>query len=188
MKAQSRAQGKKVVLGVTASVAIYKACDVVRRCGDKEWDVCVVMTDEAARFISPLLFQSLSGNSVYHGLFGEPDAWEIEHVALADRAGVVVIAPATANIIAKIACGICDDLLTCVVAATRAPVVICPAMNDNMYTNKITQENIARLKSRGYVFVEPRRGKLACGRVGPGCLAEPDVIVDAIDGALKSAT
>jgi len=168
---------KNIILGVTASIAIYKACDIVRRLTSEGFSVTVVMTGEAEELIRPLVFQSLSGNRVYRGLFDEPDNWEIEHVSLARKADLVLIAPATANIIAKIACGICDDLLTCVVCATKAPVLICPAMHENMYKNKITQENIKRLKSFGYRLIEPKVGRLVCGAVGIGCLAEVETII-----------
>ena len=137
----------------------------------------VVMTGEAQELIRPIVFQSLSGNRVYQGLFTDPQSWEIEHVSLAEAADLVLVAPATANIIAKIACGICDDLLTCIICATKAPVVICPAMNERMYKNKITQENIRRLKSFGYQFIESQRGRLACGKLGVGCLADIETIV-----------
>jgi len=175
---------KNIVLGVTASIAIYKACEIVRGLSKEGWSVSVVMTDEARELISPVVFQSLSGNRVYSGLFSEPGVWEIEHISLAEKADLVLIAPATANIIAKIACGICDDLLTCVVSATRAPVVICPAMNENMYLNKITQENIRKLKSLAYKFIAPQKGKLACGKVGLGCLADVDTIIKEVKKAL----
>jgi phosphopantothenoylcysteine decarboxylase/phosphopantothenate--cysteine ligase len=175
---------KNIVLGVTASIAIYKACEIVRRLSAEGFGVSVVMTEEAKELIRPVVFQSLSGNRVYSGLFSEPEAWEIEHISLARVADLVLIAPATANIIAKIACGICDDLLTCVVSATRAPVVICPAMNENMYLNKITQENIRKLKSLAYKFIEPQKGKLACGKVGLGCLADVDTIIKEAKKAL----
>jgi phosphopantothenoylcysteine decarboxylase/phosphopantothenate--cysteine ligase len=139
--------------------------------------VTVVETPEATELIRPIVFESLSGNRVYHGLFDSASSWEIGHVSLAAKANLVLIAPATANIIAKIAGGISDDLLTCVVLATSAPVVICPAMNERMYLNKITQANIAKLKKLGFRFVEPRRGKLACGESGLGCLAEVETII-----------
>ena len=135
------------------------------------------MTKEAEELIRPLVFQGLSGNKVYRGLFDEPQDWEIEHVSLAQKADLVLVAPATANIIAKVACGICDDLLTCVISATTAPVVFAPAMNEQMYKNKITQGNIKRLESLGYRFVGPRIGRLACGKAGVGCLAEVETIV-----------
>ncbi len=170
-------KGKDIILGVTASIAIYKACDIIRRLKSEGFAVTVIMTLEAEKFIQPALFQSLSGNKVYRGLFDEPQAWEIEHISLAEKADLVVIAPATANIIAKIAAGICDDLLTCICCATRAPVLISPAMNENMYKNRITQDNIKKLKSLGYKFAEPIKGRLACGKVGVGCLAEVETIV-----------
>ena len=171
------AKTKNIILGVAASIAIYKACDIVRRLREQGFSLTVVMTPEAEELIKPIVFQSLSGNKVYCGLFEETDNWEIEHISLADKAGLILIAPATANIIGKIASGISDDLLTCVVCATKAPVLFCPAMNENMYRNKITQGNIKKLKSLGYKFVEPRRGRLACGKIGLGCLAEVETII-----------
>ncbi|MFA4842624.1 MAG: flavoprotein [Candidatus Omnitrophota bacterium] len=171
---------KDIILGVTASIAIYKACDILRRLQEAGFAVTVVMTEEAKELISPIVFESLSGNKVYSELFARGTSWEVEHIGLADKAALVLIAPATANIIGKIACGICDDLLTCVVAATKAPVLIAPAMNESMYRNKITQENIKKLKSFGYRFIEPREGRLACGKVGLGCLAEAETIVKGV--------
>lgn len=179
------AKVKNVILGVTASIAIYKACDIVRRLKGENFLVNVIMTAEAGELIKPIVFQSLSGNRVYSGLFDNPEAWEIEHISLADRADLVLVAPATANIIAKITGGICDDLLTCCIFATKAPVLITPAMNENMYKNKITQENIKKLKSLGYKFIEPRIGELACGKTGIGCLAEVETIVKEVKRTLK---
>ena len=168
---------KNIILGVTASIAIYKACEIVRRLKNENFSVTVVMTEEAEEFIKPALFAHLSGNKVYRGLFVEPGSWEVEHLSLAQKAGLVLIAPATANIIGKIAAGIWDDLLTCVVCAAQAPVLICPAMNENMYKNRIVQDNIKKLKSLGYRFVEPKTGRLACGKIGMGCLAEVEEII-----------
>lgn len=188
------AKTKEIILGVTASIAIYKACDLLRRLKELGACVSVVMTEEAQELIRPVVFQSLAGNKVYAGsLFADPGACklennglpsnrqsqEIEHLSLAERADLVVIAPATANIIAKIAGGICDDLLTCVICATQAPVLIAPAMNEAMYKNKITQGNIQKLKSLGYNFIGPRQGQLACAKMGIGCLAEVEEIVRA---------
>jgi phosphopantothenoylcysteine decarboxylase/phosphopantothenate--cysteine ligase len=170
-------KNKEIILGVTASIAIYKACDIIRRLKEKGFNVTVIMTEEATRFIAPRLFESLSGNTVYCSMFDEPQGWDIEHISLAEKAGLVLIAPATANIIGKIASGISDDLLTCVVCATKARVLICPAMNENMYKNKIVQDNIKKLRAIGYGFVEPRKGQLACGKEGVGCLADVDTIV-----------
>jgi phosphopantothenoylcysteine decarboxylase/phosphopantothenate--cysteine ligase len=177
-------KNQEIILGVTASIAIYKACEILRRLKDEGCAVTVVMTREAQEFVKPILFESLSGNKVYSGMFEQPENWDIEHISLAEKAKVVLIAPATANIIAKIACGISDDLLTCVVSATKAPVVICPAMNENMYLNKITQENIKKLKTLGYQFVEPVKGRLACGKVGVGCLAEVEAIIKEVEKIL----
>jgi len=169
---------KNIILGVTASIAIYKACDIIRRLRDEGVSVSVIQTPESEELIKPIVFESLSGNRVYRGLFEAPQAWEIGHISLAKKADLILVAPATANIIAKIACGICDDLLTCVICATKAPVLIAPAMNEDMYNNRITQANIGKLKSLGYKFIEPRKGKLACGDMGVGCLAQVDKIVE----------
>jgi phosphopantothenoylcysteine decarboxylase/phosphopantothenate--cysteine ligase len=171
---------KTVILGVTASVAIYKAGDIIRRLREKGFLVTVVMTPEACRFISPLLFEALSGQKVYSAMFESPESWEIEHISLAQRADIILIAPATAHTINKIAAGLCDDLLSCVVLATKAPVVICPAMNENMFLNAVTQQNIQKLQGLGVRFVSPKTGKLACGTVGTGCLADIETIVESV--------
>lgn len=174
-----------IILGITASIAIYKACDLIRKLRGCGFAVHVVMTKKAEELIKPIVFQSLTGNRVYRGgIFEEQDAWEIEHISLAEKADLILIAPATANIIAKLACGICNDLLTCTVCATKAKVLIAPAMNENMYQNKITQSNIAKLKSCGYKFIAPEKGLLACGKVGVGCLADVEIIVKAIEKLL----
>lgn len=171
------AKNKEIILGVCASIAVYKACEIVRRLKDAGANVSVVMTKEAGELIKPALFANLSANKAYTDMFESPEQWDIEHVSLAEKADLVLIAPATANIIGKIASGISDDMLTCLVCATSAPVLIAPAMNEKMYLNKITQGNIRKLKSLGYKFVEPTRGKLACGKIGVGCLADVDRIV-----------
>ncbi len=175
---------KNIILGVSASIAIYKSCDIVRQIKEKIGSVTVVMTKESEELIRPIVFQNLSGNKVYCGLFDFVDTWEIEHISLAKKADLILLAPATANIIAKIAAGICDDLLTCIILATRAPVLIAPAMNENMYKNKITQDNIAKLKKLGYVFIGPQEGKLACGDVGMGCLADIEAIIKEVNKVL----
>ena len=179
------AKVKNIILGVTASIALYKACDLVCRLKDENFSVTVVMTKESEELIRPIVFQSLSGNKVYRGLFELPEAWDIEHISLAEKADLVLIAPATANVIAKIASGICDDLLTCVVCATKAPLLLCPAMNENMYKNQIVQENIKKLKAYGYRFVGPKEGRLACGKTGIGCLAEVETIIKEVKKILK---
>jgi phosphopantothenoylcysteine decarboxylase/phosphopantothenate--cysteine ligase len=168
---------KNILLGVTASIAIYKSCEIIGRLKDENFSVTVVMTKEAQELIRPIVFQSLSGNKVYAGLFDLPEAWEVEHISLAEKADLVLVAPATANMIAKLACGICDDFLSCVVCATKAPVLVAPAMNENMLRHRITQENIKKLKAIGYKFVEPKTGRLACGKIGSGCLADVSEIV-----------
>jgi len=173
--------GKTIVLGVTGSIAAYKAADIVSRMTKKGYDVFVVMTKDAAEFITPLTLQTLSGNKVYSEMFESPEEWDVKHVSLAKRADLILIAPATANIIGKLACGIYDDLLSCTVAASEAPVLIAPAMNDRMYKNKITQGNITRLKKAGYKFVGPKVGRLACGDLAMGCLADADDIIKECD-------
>jgi phosphopantothenoylcysteine decarboxylase/phosphopantothenate--cysteine ligase len=135
------------------------------------------LTKEAEEFVTPLTFQTLSGNKTYSDLFELPDEWNLVHTSLADKAGLVLIAPATANVIGKIAGGICDDILTCTVFATDAPVLIAPAMNEKMYEHKIVQENIRKLKNIGYNFVGPIRGRLACGHEAIGHIAETSQIV-----------
>lgn len=173
-------KGKKVVLGVSGGIAAYKACELVSRLKKLNAEVHVIMTDSAAKFITPLTFQSLSLNQVVTDMFQSPKYWEIEHISLAKLADVLVIAPATANIIGKLASGIADDMLSTTVMATTAQVIIAPAMNTNMYENAVVQENIQRLKKLGYLFVEPGEGRLACGDIGKGKMAEPSVIEEAI--------
>jgi len=171
---------KQVILGVTAGISIYKSCEIVRRLREEGLSVTVVMTQESKELIRPVLFESLSGSKVYSGLFDSTQNWDIKHISLAKKGNLVLIAPATANIIAKIANGICDDLLTCVVLASCSPVVIAPAMNEAMYNSKITQANIARLKKLGFIFIGPVKGRLACGDLGNGCLAKTEDIVQVV--------
>lgn len=144
----------------------------------------MVMTAGAAHFVTPLTFQTLSRNAVGTGLFDEADGWHPEHIAYADRATVLVVAPCTANVMAKMAHGIADDLLTCTALATRAPVVIAPAMNDNMWTHAATIANVATLKARGVTFVDVASGELACGREGIGRFAGVDEIVSVVESML----
>jgi len=170
-------KGNNIVLGVTASIAIYKACDIARGLVKDKFSLDIVMTRNAVRLISPQVFSSLIAGSVYGDEFPGLGNWEIEHISLAKKADLILIAPATANIIGKIANGIADDLLSTTVMATRALILIAPAMNENMYKSKIVQGNIGKLKNLGYKFVGPRIGKLACGDVGVGHLAETETIV-----------
>jgi phosphopantothenoylcysteine decarboxylase/phosphopantothenate--cysteine ligase len=171
---------KNIILGITASIAIYKACEIVRRLVKANLSLSIIMTKNATRLISPLVFSSLAAGQVYSDEFTHPANWKIEHVSLAKKADLVLIAPATANIIGKIAAGIADDLLTTTIMATRAPVLIAPAMNENMYKNKIVQANINSLKKLGFKFIEPKIGKLACGDVGVGHLREVETIIKAV--------
>jgi len=171
--------GRKVVLGVTGSIAAYKACELVRlfvKAGD---EVHVVMTDHAKEFVTPLTFRTLSKNPVENAMFAEPLEWKPGHIGLAESADLVVVAPCTANVLAKAAHGLADDLLSSVLLATKAPVVIAPAMNEGMWTNPATRENVETLKKRGVRFVDPAAGDLACGTTGVGRMAEPEAIHDA---------
>lgn len=177
---------KTVVLGVTGGIAVYKALDIVSRLKKKNIDVHVIMTKSAQEFVTELSFRSLSLNPVTIDMFDKPSSFDVEHIALAKKADVFVIAPATANIIGKIANGIADDMLSTTVMATKAPVIIAPAMNTGMYENPIVQKNISLLKDYGYHFIEPISGRLACGDTGKGKLESPEAIVEYIEMILQS--
>jgi len=180
-------KNKQVVLGVTGSIAAYKAADIIRRLKHEGMHVSVIMTRAAEKFITPLTLASLSGEKVYRKMFdrGE-DSWNIGHIQFAREADALLIAPATANIIGKLACGLADDLLTCTAMATSAPILIAPAMNEAMYNNKIVQENCRKLINFGFRFIDPIKGQLACGTFGEGHLAEVEDIVKAVKTALDS--
>lgn len=172
--------GKAVVLGVTGGIAAYKACEVVSRLRKMGAEVYVIMTKNATEFVQPLTFETLSNHPVVTDTFARPETWEVEHIALAKRADVFAIVPATANILAKMTHGIADDMLSTTVLATKAPVLVAPAMNTGMWTAEITQANCAALKARGVHFVGPDAGYLACGDSGSGRMSEPSAIVEAI--------
>lgn len=173
--------GKCVVIGITGGIAVYKALDVISTLRKKDIEVHVIMTESATKFVNPLTFQSISQNMVVTDMFAEPKAWEIQHISLAQKADLMLIAPATANIIGKVANGIADDMLsTTIMAASKAKVIFAPAMNTNMYQNKIVQNNIEKLKNFGYDFIEPASGRLACGDVGIGKLADVNTIVEKV--------
>ncbi|MFA6308721.1 MAG: bifunctional phosphopantothenoylcysteine decarboxylase/phosphopantothenate--cysteine ligase CoaBC [Clostridia bacterium] len=178
-------KGKNVVIGVCGGIAAYKVVEVVSRLRKLSANVFVVMTEHGTKFVTPLTFQSISHNPVYTDMFAVPDEWDIEHISLANRADIVLIAPATANVIGKIANGIADDMLTTTLLATKAPVVLAPAMNYNMYDNDIVQENISKLKNSGFYILEPEVGKMAEGSEGKGRLPEPSKIVDALTEILN---
>jgi len=177
-------ENRTIVLGVTGSIAAYKAADLCSRLVKRGAKVRTVMTANACKFVSPLTFQAISQNPVATDMFSQPDVWEMEHISLADAADLVIIAPATANIIAKTAVGIADDLLTTTLLAVRCPVLVAPAMNPRMYLHPATQENIRRLKARGVQVMQPGEGRTACGDIGPGRMPEPEEILSAAEALL----
>lgn len=175
-----------VCIGVSGGIAAYKALDIVSALRKKDIDVRVIMTESATKFVTPLTFQSLSQNMVATDMFAEPKAFEIQHISLAKRADIFLVAPATANIIGKVANGIADDMLSTTIMATKAKVIFAPAMNTNMYENKIVQSNIKKLTGLGYEFIEPASGRLACGDEGRGKLADVNTIVEKVLDALEN--
>ena len=172
---------KTILLGITGSIAAYKAADLANQITKIGYSVEVVMTESAMKFITPLTLQALTKNKVYTDMFDEFTPDEIKHISLAKKADICIIAPATANIIGKIANGIADDFLSTVVLALKdKPVFIAPAMNTNMYENPIVQENIEKLKVRGFLIIEPKESMLACGDLGKGAMADVSEIMDRI--------
>src|SRR5262245_8258538 len=177
--------GKRVVLGVTGGIAAYKAAELCRLLEKAGASVRVVMTEAASKFVAPLTFQALSGSPVASDLFDLAEEARVGHIRIADQADLIVVAPATADAIARIAAGMADDLLSTVVLASRAPVLLAPAMNVNMWENPLTQDNLKRLiTTRGVRTVGPDRGELACGWIGAGRLVEPTEIIAALEGLL----
>ena len=176
-----------IVLGVTGSIAAYKAADIISRLKKLGHEVDVILTESGSRIITPITLQTLSKNKVYMDMFEEITPKEVKHISLAEKADLMLIAPATANIIGKIANGIADDFLSTVVmaAANTTTVYIAPAMNTNMYENPIVQANIEKLRSYGYRFIEPKESLLACGTVGKGALADVDDIIKVIEGRME---
>jgi len=177
---------RRIVVGVTGGIAAYKTAMVVSRLVQRGAEVRVVMTESATRFVAPLTFETLSGSTVHHSMWERSESFNSAHVALADWAEVCVIAPATANIIAKMAHGLADDLLSTTVLALEVAVLLAPAMNDRMWHKAAVQENLTRLSRWGYHFVGPAEGRLACGTVGPGRMAEPEEIVAALESLLTA--
>ena len=175
---------KTIILGITGGIAAYKAANLASKLTQAGAKVEVVMTEAATEFISPLTLRSLTGRPVVTDMFEPASEFSIEHIALAEAADVVVIAPATANTIAKLAGGIADNILCCTVLATKAPVIVAPAMNVNMYQNSITQDNLVKLRARGFTIVGPEYGRLASGKVGLGRLAEVEEIIGTIKQVL----
>jgi len=176
---------KTIVLGITGSIAAYKAAEIASQLTQAGAKVNVIMTQEAIQFISPITFRAITGRPLVTEMFDLASEFSIEHVSLAEAADIVVIAPATANIIAKLAAGIADDMLCCTVLATKAPMVIAPAMETNMYNNPITQDNLSKLKARNFVIIGPARGWLASGKEGLGRLADINDIIGGIRQVLE---
>jgi phosphopantothenoylcysteine synthetase/decarboxylase len=170
---------KKIILGVTGSIACYKACEIASALTQKGYSVYTIMTEGALRFIQPITFRALTGNPVYTDVFGEES-----HVKLAKDIDLIVVAPATASFISKLASGIASDLLILTIISSKVPVLICPAMNENMYKNKIIQDNIAKLKEYGYQFLGPYKGWLSCGYEGEGRLADVEDIINKVEEIL----
>jgi phosphopantothenoylcysteine decarboxylase/phosphopantothenate--cysteine ligase len=177
--------GKTILLGVTGGIAAYKAVEICSKLVRSGASVHVVMTEHATHFVGPVTFRAITGHQVLTGLWDEPREYEIAHVSLPDKADLVLIAPATANIIGKIANGIADDMLSTMVMASRAPIVLAPAMNYKMWENPVTQANIERLKRLGYIVVDPETGRLACGEEGTGRLASLEKIIEAVVACLS---
>lgn len=178
-------KGKKILLCVTGGIAVFKAAALTSKLTQAGALVKVMMSESAMKFVTPLTFQALSRHDVYTDTFDEKDSAVIAHIDLADWADVVLIAPATANCIGKLANGIADDMITTTLLATIAPVWIAPAMNVHMYENKIVQKNMMTLKALGYTFIEPGEGFLACGYVAKGRLEEPETIIARLQEAFS---
>ncbi|MBX0320023.1 MULTISPECIES: bifunctional phosphopantothenoylcysteine decarboxylase/phosphopantothenate--cysteine ligase CoaBC [Shouchella] len=181
-------KNKTIVVGVSGGIAAFKTAALVSKLTQAGANVYVVMTEAATKFVTPLTFQALSRNPVYTDTFTEPDATKIAHIDIADQADLVLIAPASANTIAKLAAGIADNMLTTLVLATKAPVALAPAMNVNMYEHPSVQENMEKLRSYHYQLIEPGAGYLACGWVGKGRMAEPEQLLELVDTLLEEAT
>jgi phosphopantothenoylcysteine decarboxylase/phosphopantothenate--cysteine ligase len=177
---------KNIILGVTGSIAAFKAAIIVSKLKSLGFDITVIMTKSAQSFIHPLTFRTLSQNKVVTDIFIDESVYDPYHVSIAHKADIIVIAPATANIIGKLASGIADDALTSTVMASNVPVIIAPAMEENMYMNPITQRNISILHEVGYKFIGPEKGRLASGRTGVGRLAGVELIIQAIIDGLKN--
>ena len=169
-------KGKTVILGVTGGIAAYKSAWLTSLLVKAGADVQVIMTEHAREFIAPLTFEALTNQRCHTDTFDRNHEYSTEHVYLASRADAVIIAPATANVIAKLACGIADDMLTTTVLACDCPKIVVPAMNTRMYENPVTQDNLEKLRKYGVTVVEPAAGRLACGDVGKGKMPEPDVL------------
>lgn len=178
-------KNKNILIGVTGGISAYKVCDIVSALKHKGANVNVIMSKNATKFITALTLETLSKNKVYVEMFDGEYEQEVRHISLARNADIVLVAPCSANVIGKLANGIADDMLTTTLIATKAQVIIAPAMNDNMYSNLIVQDNIRKLKEFGYKFIEPDTGNLACGYIGKGKLAKKEVILNYLESVLR---
>ncbi|HPD30706.1 MAG TPA: flavoprotein [Phycisphaerae bacterium] len=176
----------EVLIGVAGGIAAYKVCQVVSRLVQRGCGVTVAMTDAAARFVTPLTFRSLTRRQVFTSMWQAEGYYDPQHLALTERADLFLIAPATANLIGKFACGIADDLVSTLMVGRDCPAVLAPAMNTRMWENPVVQRNVKTLRELGYQFIDPVEGYLACGALGAGRMAEPEVIVDKVARLLKS--
>ena len=179
-------KGREIIVAICGGIAAYKVADVVSKLVQLGAGVTVCMTDDAQRFVTPLTFEALSGRKVHTSTWNLSDPGDAQHIKLTERADLLLVAPATANIIAKVAHGLCDDLVSLMIAAAACPVVFAPSMNDRMWENPIAKENVAKLQSHGYRFIGPDAGWLACRNVGAGRLSEPHKIVDEVAGILSA--
>ncbi len=174
-----------IVIGVTGGIAAYKVCGLINYLKSEGANIDIIMTKSATNFITPLTLETLSGNKVITDMFKRPDCREVEHITLATKADLFLVVPATANIIGKVSWGIADDMLSTTIMATKAPVIFAPAMNNNMYENRIVRENITRLKHFGYMFIEPDYGHLACGYEALGKLPKTKTIIENVKQLIK---
>ncbi len=181
-------KGREVIVAVCGGIAAYKVADVVSKLVQRGAGVTVCMTDEAQRFVTPLTFEALSGRKTRTGTFDLVDPTDTQHIGLTERADLLLVAPATANMLARVAHGFCDDLVSLMISASACPVVFAPAMNHRMWDNPIARENREKLASLGYHFIGPDSGWLACRNVGAGRMSEPQAIVDELTRMLTSST
>ena len=180
-----RLKGREIIVGVCGGIACYKVADLVSKLVQLGAGVTVVMTKEAQNFVTPLTFEALSGRKVRTDIWTLADPGDTQHIGLTERADLMLVAPATANLLAKVACGLCDDLVSLMVSAAACPVVFAPAMNHRMWDHPVAQENVAKLSSLGYRFIGPESGWLACRNIGSGRLSEPQAILDEVSRMLS---
>jgi len=178
--------GREIVVGVCGGIAAYKVADVVSKLVQAGAGVTVAMTADAQKFVTPLTFQALTGRPVHTDIWSTHDSGDVQHIKLTENADLMLVAPATATTIARVASGLCDDLVSLLVAAAACPVIFAPSMNDRMWANPIAQRNVRTLKEAGYSFVGPEAGWLACRNVGAGRMSEPAAIIDAVKAALPA--